>query len=60
VGDPAKDGNIDFAGFMDAYKVHFGGAEHPNSLPARSTVKVAGLVNPGWLVEIEVIAVAPK
>jgi enamine deaminase RidA (YjgF/YER057c/UK114 family) len=59
VGDPAKDGNIDFAGFMDAYKVHFGGPEHPN-LPARSTVKVAGLVNPGWLVEIEVIAVAPK
>jgi enamine deaminase RidA (YjgF/YER057c/UK114 family) len=60
VGDPAKDGNIDFSGFMDAYKVYFGGAEHPNSLPARSTVKVAGLVNPGWLVEIEVIAVAPK
>jgi enamine deaminase RidA (YjgF/YER057c/UK114 family) len=59
VGDPAKDGNIDFAGFMDAYKVYFGGPEHPN-LPARSTVKVAGLVNPGWLVEIEVIAVAPK
>ena len=59
VGDPAKDGNIDFAGFMDAYKVYFGGPEHPN-LPARSTVKVAALVNPGWLIEIEVIAVAPK
>jgi enamine deaminase RidA (YjgF/YER057c/UK114 family) len=59
VGDPAKEGNIDFAGFMDAYKMHFGGPEHPN-LPARSTVKVAALVNPGWLVEIEVIAVAPK
>jgi enamine deaminase RidA (YjgF/YER057c/UK114 family) len=59
VGDPAKDGNIDFAGFMDAYKVYYGGAEHPN-LPARSTVKVAGLVNPGWLIEIEVIAVASK
>ncbi len=24
---------------------------------ARSTVKVAGLVNPGWLIEIEVTAV---
>jgi enamine deaminase RidA (YjgF/YER057c/UK114 family) len=59
VGDPAKDGNIDFAGFMDAYKVYYGGPQNPN-LPARSTVKVAGLVNPGWLVEIEVIAVAPK
>ncbi len=58
VGDPAKDGNIDFAGFMDAYRVYYGGAQNPN-LPARSTVKVAGLVNPGWLVEIEVIAVAP-
>jgi enamine deaminase RidA (YjgF/YER057c/UK114 family) len=59
VGDPAKDGNLDFAGFMEAYRMHFGGPEHPN-LPARSTVKVAALVNPGWLVEIEVIAVAPK
>jgi len=27
------------------------------NLPARSTVKVAGLANPGWLVEIEVTAV---
>lgn len=58
VGDPAKEGNIDFAGFMDSYRKYFGGKEQPN-LPARSTVKVAGLVNPGWLVEIEVVAVAP-
>jgi enamine deaminase RidA (YjgF/YER057c/UK114 family) len=58
VGDPAKDGQMDFAGFMEAYTVYFGGKAHPE-LPARSTVKVAGLVNPGWLVEIEVIAVAP-
>ena len=59
VGDPAKEGKIDFAGFMESYKVYFGGKEHPN-LPARSTVKVAGLVNPGWLIEVEVVAVAPK
>lgn len=59
VGDPARDGNIDFAGFMAAYRMHYGGKDHPE-LPARSTVKVAGLVNPGWLVEIEVIAAAPK
>jgi enamine deaminase RidA (YjgF/YER057c/UK114 family) len=59
VGDPAKDGKIDFAGFMEGYRKYFGGAEQPN-LPARSTVKVAGLVNPGWLIEIEVTAVAPK
>ncbi|HWH82319.1 MAG TPA: RidA family protein [Burkholderiaceae bacterium] len=58
VGDPAKDGAIDFAGFMEGYRKYFGGAQ-PN-LPARSTVKVAGLVNPGWLVEIEVTAVAPE
>jgi enamine deaminase RidA (YjgF/YER057c/UK114 family) len=59
VGDPAKDGRIDFAGFMEGYRRYFGGKEQPN-LPARSTVKVAGLVNPGWLVEIEVTAVAPE
>lgn len=56
VGDPAHDGKIDFAGFMEGYKQFFGTKEQPN-LPARSTVKVAGLVNPGWLVEIEVAAV---
>jgi enamine deaminase RidA (YjgF/YER057c/UK114 family) len=58
VGDPAKNGQIDFAGFMQGYRKYFGTAEQPN-LPARSTVKVAGLVNPGWLIEIEVTAVAP-
>jgi len=56
VGDPARDGKIDFAGFMEGYKQFFGTKEQPN-LPARSTVKVAGLVNPGWLIEIEVTAV---
>jgi enamine deaminase RidA (YjgF/YER057c/UK114 family) len=56
VGDPLKDGRIDFAGFMDGYRKYFGA----QNLPARSTVKAAGLVNPGWLVEIEVTAVAPE
>lgn len=59
VADPANGGKIDFAGFMEGYRKHFGGAAQPN-LPARSTVTVAGLVNPGWLIEIEVTAVAPK
>jgi enamine deaminase RidA (YjgF/YER057c/UK114 family) len=59
VGDPAKGGAIDFAGFMAGYRKHFGTPDQPN-LPARSTVKVAGLVNPGWLIEIEVTAVAPN
>ena len=59
VGDPAQEGKIDFAGFMDSYKKFFGTSEQPN-LPARSAVKVAGLANPGWLVEIEVTAVRGK
>lgn len=53
VGDPAKAGRMDFAGFMAAYSQFFGTKEQPN-LPARSTVQVAGLVAPGMLVEIEV------
>lgn len=53
VGDPARQGRMDFAGFMEAYSQHFGTAAQPN-LPSRSTVQVAGLVSPGMLVEIEV------
>jgi enamine deaminase RidA (YjgF/YER057c/UK114 family) len=53
VGDPAKEGRMDFAGMMAAYSQYFGTKEQPN-LPARSTVQVAGLVAPGMLVEIEV------
>lgn len=56
VGDPAKNGKMDFAGFMEGYSQFFGTAEQPN-LPSRSVVQVAGLANPGWLVEIEVTAV---
>lgn len=58
VGDPAKDNRMDFAGFMQGYRKFFGTAEQPN-LPARTTVQVAALPNPGWLVEIEVTAVVP-
>jgi enamine deaminase RidA (YjgF/YER057c/UK114 family) len=54
VGDPAKGGKADTKGFMEAYTQYFGGAQ-PN-LPARAVVQVAGLSNPGWLVEIEVVA----
>ncbi|CAN7632229.1 RidA family protein [Phenylobacterium sp. LjRoot225] len=59
VGDPAKGGNMDFAGMMEAYKQHFGTAAQPNK-PARVTVQVASLVGPGMLVEIEVQAAAKK
>jgi enamine deaminase RidA (YjgF/YER057c/UK114 family) len=58
VPDPAKDSRMDFAGFMEGYTQFFGTAEQPN-LPSRSVMAVAGLVNPGWLVEIEVTAVRP-
>ena len=56
VGDPALGGKMDFAGMMTAYKRHFGTAEQPNR-PVRATVQVAALAAPGFLVEIEVIAV---
>ena len=46
---------MDFKGFMDGYTQFFGGSQ-PN-LPARSTLGIASLANPGFLVEIEVIAV---
>lgn len=58
VADPAKDNRMDFSGFMEGYTQFFGTPEQPN-LPARSVMAVAGLVNPGWLVEIEVTAVRP-
>jgi len=57
--DPAsKDGRMDFQGFMGAYTQFFGTPEQPN-LPARSAVQVAGLAQPGMLVEIEVILARP-
>ena len=58
VGDPANDGHMDFAGFMEGYVKFFGTEAQPN-LPSRSVVQVAGLANPGVLVEIEVTAVRP-
>jgi enamine deaminase RidA (YjgF/YER057c/UK114 family) len=40
---------------MAGYRQFFGTARQPNP-PVRSVVQVAGLGNPGWLVEIEVSA----
>ncbi|MFC0135378.1 hypothetical protein CR105_14490 [Massilia eurypsychrophila] len=54
VGDPAKGGRGDVSGFMEGYTQFFGGAQ-PN-LPARAVFQVAALSNPGWLIEIEVVA----
>lgn len=58
VGDPAREGKMDFAGFMQGYALFFGTEAQPN-LPVRSTMQVAALANPGFLVEIEVTAVRP-
>jgi enamine deaminase RidA (YjgF/YER057c/UK114 family) len=58
VGDPALDGKMDFAGFMKGYRRFFGTAEQPN-LPSRSAFQIAGLANPAYRVEIEVVAVRP-
>ncbi len=49
---------MDFSGFMEGYTQYFGTEEQPN-LPTRSVFEVAGLANPDWLVEIEVVAVRP-
>jgi enamine deaminase RidA (YjgF/YER057c/UK114 family) len=58
VGDPAMEGKMDFGGFMKGY-VQFFGTEVQPKLPVRSTMQVAALANPGFLVEIEVTAVRP-
>lgn len=58
VGDPAKGGKMDFAGFMAGYTQFFGTKEQPK-LPSRSAMQVAALAAPGFLVEIEVTAVRP-
>lgn len=46
---------MDFKAFMEGYTQFFGGSQA--NLPARSVVGVASLANPGFLVEIEVVAV---
>lgn len=58
VGEPALDGKMDFAGFMEGYRQFFGTQEQPN-LPARSAFQIAALGNPAYRVEIEVVAVRP-
>lgn len=52
-GDPNKGGEMDFEGFSKAWQEVWPGTK--KELPARSTVKVSGLVLPGALVEIEII-----
>ncbi len=55
VGDPRNGGKADIPALNEAYRMFFGTAENRN-LVARSTLVIAGLANPNYLVEIEAIA----
>ncbi len=57
VPDP-ESGEVDYDGFFSAYGEYFNNDENPVKT-ARSTIAVAGLVLPGWLVEIDALAVYP-
>jgi len=58
VGGPETGGKMDSEGYRAAYAEYFGTQAQPN-LPARSTLQIAGLANPAFRVEIEVVAVRP-
>jgi enamine deaminase RidA (YjgF/YER057c/UK114 family) len=58
-GDPKLGGKMDFKGMNEAYAQYFGSATNPNKV-ARSTVQVAALVGPQFLIEIEAVAVKAK
>jgi enamine deaminase RidA (YjgF/YER057c/UK114 family) len=54
-GDPKLGGRMDFAAMNEAFKQYFGSAANPATV-ARSTVQVAALAAPAFLVEIEATA----
>lgn len=56
--DKFKNGQFDFPGWFAAYAEFFGTAANPTKT-ARSTIGVAQLVSPDWLIEIEAFAVYP-
>lgn len=57
--DAMKSGRPDFPAWFKAYGEVFNTKENPVK-PARTTVGVAALVNPDWLIEIEAVAVYPE
>ncbi len=59
VADKFNDNKVDYQGWFDAYGQFFNTVANPVKT-ARSTLAVAGLVNPDWLIEIEAVAVFPK
>lgn len=54
-GDPKLGGKMDFAGMNEGFKMFFGSTDNPNTV-ARSTVQVAALAGPSFLVEVEATA----
>lgn len=58
VADKEKGNVPDYQGWFDAYAQFFGTPTNPTKV-ARSTVGVASLVSPEWLIEIEAVAVYP-
>ena len=56
--DKFKENKFDFPGWFEAYGQFFGSKDNQVK-PARSTVGVAALVNPDWLIEIEAVAAYP-
>jgi enamine deaminase RidA (YjgF/YER057c/UK114 family) len=57
--DAVKSGKPDFPAWFKAYGEVFNTKENP-AKTARTTVGVAALVNPDWLIEIEAVAVYPE
>lgn len=57
--DKRKNDVPDFNGWFDAYAEFFNTPKNPVK-PIRSTVGVAALINPDWLIEIEVVALRRK
>lgn len=54
-GDPKLGGKMDFAGMNEGFKQFFGTKDNPTTV-ARSTIQVAALAGPNFLVEIEATA----
>ena len=55
---PHGQNDMDFRGFSQSY-LRFFDAKAGVKLPARSLLQTQGFANPGWLVEIDVIAARP-
>jgi 2-iminobutanoate/2-iminopropanoate deaminase len=58
-GDPALGGKMDFAGMNAGFRQFFNSPDNPTTV-SRSTIQVAALAGPAYLVEIEITAAKAK